>query len=156
MSVFIYQGGLSLVKRSGVGQAIAHQRQARREAGIIARGKADSDTSVIHLNTVFPDSLIMALVARIRGWKVVYYAHSTAEDFRMSFPLSDSLAPLFRRYITFCYSRADVVVTPTEYSRSLISGYGVKAPVYAISNGVDITRFRKDREKERPSGPAMG
>lgn len=89
----------------------------------------------------------MLLVARIRRWKIVYYAHSTMEDFRASFPFSDMLAPLFRHYITFCYNRADAVITPTEYSKNLILGYGVRKPVHAISNGIDIDRFCRNSDK---------
>ena len=147
MSVFIYEGGFRLVRKSGVGQAMLHQREALRKAGIIARGRSDDGTKIMHLNTVFPDSLLMLLIARIRGWKVICFAHSTMEDFKASFPLSSRLAPLFRRYITFCYDRADVVITPSEYSRNLILGYGVRRPVHAVSNGVDTARFRRSAEK---------
>ena len=147
MSVFIYQGGLRLVRKSGVGQAILHQKQALERAGVAFQDKGGSKVSVIHLNTIFPDSLFMVLIARIRRWRVIWYAHSTMEDFRASFPFSDLLAPLFRRYITLCYNRADAVITPTEYSKNLIQGYGVKKPIYVVSNGVDALHFRKDVEK---------
>lgn len=54
------------------------------------------------------------------------------EDFRRSFRGSDRLAPLFRKWITFCYSLGDVVLTPTEYSRRLLESYGLKPPVYSF------------------------
>ena len=66
------------------------------------------------------------------------------EDFRSSFRGSDKLAPLFRRWITFCYGLGDVVLTPTEYSRRLLESYGLKPPVYSISNGVDTDFFAPD------------
>ena len=37
-----------------------------------------------------------------------------------------------------------MVLTPTEYSRSLLESYGLKRPVYAISNGVDTDFFAPD------------
>lgn len=66
------------------------------------------------------------------------------EDFRNSFKGSNLLAPLFRRWITFCYGLGDVVITPSEYSRQLLKGYGLRRPVYTLSNGVDTDKFRPD------------
>ena len=37
-----------------------------------------------------------------------------------------------------------MVLTPTEYSRRLLESYGLKKPVYSISNGVDTSFFRPD------------
>lgn len=98
----------------------------------------------VHINTVLPDSVLAALAAKLMGRKVIYYGHSTMEDFRRSFRGSDRLAPLFRKWITFCYSLGDVVLTPTEYSRRLLESYGLKPPVYSISNGVDTEFFAPD------------
>lgn len=103
-----------------------------------------ADTGAVHINTVLPDSVAVALAARLRGRKVVWYGHSTMEDFRRSFRGSDLLAPLFRRWITFCYGLGDVVLTPTDYAKNLLEGYGLKRPVYSISNGVDTRFFRPD------------
>lgn len=147
MSTFIYQGGLSLVGRSGVGKAIMHQKEALRRAGDDVRTSEDSTTSIVHINTVFPDSLMTVMKARAKGWKVIFHAHSTMEDFRGSFPLSNLLAPLFRRYLTFCYGLGDIVITPTDYSRRIIESYGLKRPIIPLSNGVDTGYFIRDEYK---------
>ena len=145
MRVHLYEGGLtSLVAHSGVGQAICHQRAMLAEAGVEQadgwRGRADA----VHINTVLPDAPLAALRARLRGETEVWYGHSTMEDFRESFVGSNRLAPLFRRWLCFCYGLADVVVTPTPYSRRILEGYGLKKPVYALSNGVDTEFFAPD------------
>ena len=145
MRVHLYEGGLtSLVAHSGVGQAICHQRAMLAQAGVEQadgwRGRADA----VHINTVLPDAPLAALRARLRGETVVWYGHSTMEDFRESFVGSNRLAPLFRRWLCFCYGLADVVVTPTPYSRRILEGYGLKKPVYALSNGVDTEFFAPD------------
>lgn len=144
MKIYIYGGGEKLVGRSGVGQAIRHQRECLRRADIETTSHWTKDAAAVHLNTVLPDSVLAALAARLRGRKVVWYGHSTMEDFRGSFRGSDALAPLFRRWITFCYGLGDVVLTPTEYSRRLLEGCGLRRPVYSISNGVDTDYFRPD------------
>lgn len=144
MRIYIYGGGERLVEKSGVGQAIRHQREYLRRAGIESTEHWTRDTAAVHVNTVLPDSVLAALAARLSGKKVVWYGHSTMEDFRGSFKGSDALAPLFRRWIKFCYGLGDVVLTPTEYSRQLLENYGLRRPVYSISNGVDTSYFQPD------------
>jgi hypothetical protein len=60
MSVFLYQGGFRIVKKSGVGQAILHQQKALEAARIPVTNQYSSDAQIVHINTVFPDSLIKA------------------------------------------------------------------------------------------------
>lgn len=144
MRIYIYRGGEKLVGKSGVGQAIRQQEACLRRAKIPVTDRWTADVSAVHINTVLPDSVAAALAARLRGRKVIWYGHSTMEDFRRSFRGSDLLAPLFRRWITFCYGLGDVVLTPTEYARDLLTGYGLKPPVYSISNGVDTAWFHPD------------
>lgn len=144
MKIYIYSGGEKLVGRSGVGQAIRHQRECLRRSGVPTTDRWTQDAAAVHVNTILPDSVFAALGAKLRGRKVIWYGHSTMEDFRCSFKGSNALAPLFKRWITFCYSLGDVVLTPTEYSKQLLEGYGLKKPVYSISNGVDTGFFKPD------------
>ena len=144
MRIYIYSGGEKLVGKSGVGQAIRHQRECLRRSGVATTDRWTADAAAVHVNTVLPDSVLAALGAKLRGRKVVWYGHSTMEDFRSSFKGSNALAPLFKRWITFCYGLGDVVLTPTEYSRALLESYGLKKPVYSISNGVDTAFFKPD------------
>ncbi len=141
MSVYLYTGGEKIVKKSGIGQAIEHQKRVLDEAGLDPVTKPDRDAGIVHINTVFPDSVLRADLERLRGRRVVYYAHSTMEDFRHSFKGSDLLAPLFKKWIMHCYSHGDVILTPTEYSKHLLESYGIKKPIYSISNGVDTEFF---------------
>lgn len=149
MSVQLYTGSLSLVRKSGVGRAVEHQQEMLRRNGISVTARPSPDARVVHCNTVFPDSLAAALWAKLRGKKVVFYGHSTMEDFRDSFRGSNLLAPLFRRWIMLCYNRGDVVITPTEYSRRLLLDYGLHRPVYALSNGVDTGFFAPSQERRK-------
>ena len=144
MSIYLYRGGEKLVGRSGVGQAIRHQAECLSRCGLPVTDRFAPDTDAVHINTVLPDAVVTALLARLRGRKVVWYGHSTMEDFRGSFRGSDLLAPLFRRWLTFCYGLGDVVLTPTPYSRRLLAGYGLRKPVYSLSNGVDVDFFHPD------------
>lgn len=148
MKIHVYKGGFGIVKKSGVGKAVEHQEGMLRCAGIPV---ADhwKDATAVHINTVFPDSVLVACIARLQGKKVVYYGHSTMEDFRNSFIGSNALAGLFKKWICFCYSLGDVILTPTEYSRSILKQYGIKKEIYAITNGVDTDFFRYQQEAGR-------
>lgn len=141
MSVQLYAGSLSLVRRSGVGQAVLHQKEMLSDADIASTERFVPEARTVHINTVLPDAPLTALRAHLAGKKVVYYGHSTEEDFRNSFKGSNLLAPLFRRWIKFCYERGDVIITPTPYSKQLLESYGIRRPIYALSNGVDTGFF---------------
>ena len=41
------------------------------------------------------------------------------------------------------------MITPSEFSKFLIESYGVKAPVYAVSNGIDLGFWKADKEGRR-------
>lgn len=156
LRVFLPRGLARLAGQSGIGAAMRHQEEIVRLLGheVISSPLARAD--VIHLNTPFPDTLLYGLWARLRGVPIVQWAHSTEEDFRDSFTGANRVAGLFRRWIALLYRRGDVVVTPTDYARQLISGprYGITAPIRVLSNGVDTDFFRPDpsaRERLRES-----
>ena len=45
----------------------------------------------------------------------------------------------------FCYSLGDLIITPTEYSRRLLTGYSIRKPIVAMSNGIDTGYFHPDK-----------
>ena len=149
MKVLLYSGGRQLVKESGVGRALSHQEQALSYGNVDFTENPKDDYDIVHINTVLPDAWAMAVRAKKEGKKVVYHGHSTREDFRNSFIGSNTFAPLFGRWLCSCYGKADLVLTPSEYSRKLLTGYGLKVPVAAISNGIDIDFFRKEEGQRR-------
>lgn len=149
MIIHLYSGGSRIVEKSGVGRAIAHQRNMLHLAGLQVTSRLFSPCDVVQLNTIFPDSAAMAILARLMGKRVVYYGHSTMEDFRNSFKGSSLLAPLFKRWITFCYSLGDVVITPTPYSASILKSYGIRRPIYPVSNGIDTTFFSPSAQRRQ-------
>lgn len=147
MTTHLYTGGLRLVARSGVGQAVAHQRAMLQSAGVRVTENWQEPADAVHINTVLPDSLLAALRARLRGEAVIWYGHSTRQDFRDSFVGSNLLAPLFGLWLRLCYNCADVVLTPTPYARRLLQQSGLRPPVIALSNGVDTGFFAPSAQR---------
>ena len=72
MKIYIYKGGLSLVAKSGVGSAIRHQEKMLRAAKVTVTD-VWKEADIVHINTVLPDSPLVARRARRQGKKVVYY-----------------------------------------------------------------------------------
>lgn len=137
----------NMIEKSGVGRAIYHQQSAARKNKIeLAKNLEEAD--IVHINTVFPKSLFLAKKAKKRGIPVVYHAHSTKEDFRNSYIGSNLFAPLFGKWIQYCYNTGTIIITPTEYSKRLLISYGIKKRVEAISNGIDLTFYdRKNADR---------
>src|SRR5699024_6621941 len=142
--VLLYRGLARLATQSGIGEAIRHQQRTLALTGRTVTSQVFGQWDVVHLNTVFPDTPLLVLLARLRRRRVVLWAHSTEEDFRNSFRGSNLLSPLFRRWITLLYRMGDVVITPTAYSHELIRSYGLPGRVRVLSNGVDTQFFTPD------------
>lgn len=151
MKVYIYSQFQKMIEKSGVGRAIYHQKKALERQGVqVVDRKEDAD--VIHINTIFPGSVSMAMWAKRHGKAVVFHAHSTKEDFANSYVGSNQFAGAFGKWITFCYQLGDNIITPSRYSKQLLRTYGIKKPVHVISNGIDTSYYQRlsmDRSKFR-------
>ncbi len=148
MKILLYFESESLIQTSGIGRAFEHQKAALTSQGIeYTTDPWDEDYDILHINTCGINSDSIIAHARKLGKKVIYHAHSTEEDFRNSFIFSNLLSPLVKHGLISLYSKGDAIITPTPYSRSLIHGYGIERPIYAISNGIDLSLFAPDTEK---------
>ena len=148
MKVLLYFENEKQISNSGIGRALSHQLKACAYAGIETTIDPEcEDYDILHINTIGINSNAMVKKARNFGKKVIYHAHSTEEDFRNSFVLSNQVAPIYKIYISNLYSSADYILTPTEYSKSLLENYGITVPIQAISNGIDLPTYADDPQK---------
>jgi 1,2-diacylglycerol-3-alpha-glucose alpha-1,2-glucosyltransferase len=143
MKVCLYLEGNEILKRSGIGVALSRQKTALEKAGVEYTTDPNGDYDIIHINTIFPRSLMYAQAAKKKGRKVIMHAHTLEEDTRNSFTLSNTIAPLFKRYLSFFYKQADHIICPTPHVKKLlISEYGITKPITPVSNGVDLEKFK--------------
>lgn len=149
MKVLLYTEGKKIFSKSGLGKAIQHQMKALEYENIEYTTNTNDDYDIVHINFYGPSSYALAKSAHKKGKKVVYHAHSTEEDFKNSFILSKQVSPAFKKWIIKCYELGDVIVTPTPYSKKLLESYGIKNKIYAISNGIELDRFKKDKEAHK-------
>lgn len=147
--VYLYFEGLQFIKRSGIGKAFKHQTKALQSAHVKYTVDKDDHFDILHINTVGPKSEMIISKSIKEGKKIIYHAHTTEEDFRDSFIFSNHISGIFKKRLQKLYGMADVVITPTPYSKSLLEGYGLEQPIYAISNGIDLKRFKKSKANAR-------
>lgn len=148
MKVLLYTKDYETVKESGVGKAIDHQIKALSLVGCDFTLDEEQDYDLVHINTVFPQSVAFANKAHRDGKKVVYHGHSTKEDFKNSFTFSNQLAPLFKKWLIHCYNKGDLILTPTDYSKQILQSYNLKKDIEVVSNGVDLD-FWKAKSDDR-------
>lgn len=146
MKVLLYTEGEKLFSKSGLGKAIKHQMKALEYVGIPYTTNVKDDYDIVHINFYGPKSFHIAKKAKRQGKKVVYHAHSTEEDFRDGFIFCKQISPLFKKWLIKCYNLGDIIITPTPYSKKLLEGYGIKKKIYAISNGIELDKFKKDEK----------
>ena len=142
------------LRRSGIASATTQQRRALREAGVEVRTSpwpTDLDDprraldrlslaefDLVHTQMIGPGSLALARLADYRSVPLVCHAHVTREDFAGSFRGSTLVGPVLERYLKWFYSRADLALCPSEYTRGVLESYPIRAPIEPISNGVDL------------------
>ncbi len=148
MKVLLYTSKVKDIEKSGIGKASAHQQKALKSVNVSYTLDPKDDYDIVHINSIFPDSLLMAKKAKQKGKKVVFHAHSTEEDFKNSFKFSNVAASTFKQWLKICYSSADILLTPTPYSKGILETYGLKKEIIPISNGIDLN-FWKPEENSR-------
>ena len=148
MKVLLYFEGENVISKSGIGRAFKHQQRALQSAGIpYTTDPWDNDYDILHINTYYMNSDAIVRHARENGKKVIYHAHSTEEDFRNSFTLSNVLAPGVKVWLMHLYNQADALITPTPYAKNILEGYGIQLPIFPVSNGIDLARYEHNVDK---------
>lgn len=148
MKVLLYFEKEKALRQSGIGRALRHQKQALESNGVEYTLNPKDSFDIAHINTNFFESYRLLKKCKKKGIKVIVHGHSTFEDFRNSFRLWKAIEPIFDHLIIRMYRKADAIITPTPYSKHLIENYkGVKCPVYALSNGINLNDYEYSEEK---------
>lgn len=148
MKVLLYAEGLKTIGKSGLGKAINHQMKALEDEKIEYTLNPKDDYDILHINTWFLKSYLVAKRAKRKGKKIVYHAHSTEEDYKNGFILAKQTSKFVKWWLIKCYSLGDVIITPTPYSKRLLENYkGLEnKKIYAISNGIELDFFESNKK----------
>jgi len=109
------------------------------------------DYDIIHTHTPSPLYIIKMRKARRLGLKIITHAHTTAEDVRGSFVFTknDLILNLLARYLKYFYNHADLVLTPSNWTKSVLIKKGLKTPVKVLSNGINLKKFKSNEKKAK-------
>jgi len=150
MKVCLYLEGEEWVSKSGIKTAFENHKRALRCAGVRVTLDPKDEYDVLHTHFFGPKTMFYVKQARRKALPVVCHAHSFgAHDFRDSFTLSNTVAPLYDRYLRYLYNQADMVITCSQYAKRVMQNSGVSAPIEVVSNGMDTQNFRPDRQAQR-------
>ena len=147
MKVLLYLEGKSVLQKSGIGRALQHQMHALDLAGIPYTTDIFRGLWCGAYQYLWPTEFPLLHAAKRRGKKVIMHGHSTREDFENSFIGSNFLRPCLEKVFGSHVPKADYVITPSEYSKHLIQSYGVTTPIIAVSNGIDLEKYKKDPKR---------
>lgn len=146
MKVCLYGELSRVLKGSGIGTAIDHQRRALEHAGVEVTRSHRDKFDVIDINTIGPRSAYVAQKMRWKGIPVVMHTHTTVEDMKDSFKYSTKFAPKMRSYLRYFYNQADLLISPSEYTKNVVVDYGVNQAIRFVSNGVDTEKIYFSQE----------
>ena len=142
MKILLYFENEKLIRKSGIGRALEHQKKALELNGIEWTTNKKDTYDIAHVNTYYKKSRRLVKKCKKLGIPVIVHGHSTKEDFANSFAFWKLIKPFIYSSIEKCYSLPDKIITPTPYSKRLIEAYSfVTCPVTNISNGVDINKY---------------
>ena len=156
------------LERSGIATAARQQRQALDDRGVevvtspwvgagtpagdaagplsapldaarnAATGRIVGSVDVAHCHLFGPGSVAVARHARRQDVPLVLHAHTLRENTTGSWRGTELIAGPLERYLRWFYSRADLVIAPSEWAVERLRDYPVDVPMRAMTNGVDL------------------
>jgi 1,2-diacylglycerol-3-alpha-glucose alpha-1,2-glucosyltransferase len=147
MKTLLFFENQKAIKVSGIGRAMRHQKQALTLAGVPYTMNPKDTFDIAHINTIFLESYHVLKTCKRKHIPVIVHGHSTLEDFKHSFKGYQLMAVWFNHQLLKVYKHADLIITPTLYSKGLIDHYHLGVKVIAISNGIDLQEYAYDEKK---------
>ncbi len=107
---------------------------------------------VVHIQDHYPLSRAVLVASRARGLPVLGTNNFLPGNMipQLPFPASRALVErLLWRMVLGVLGRADAVTAASETSAHILRSRGLRAPVLAISSGIDLARFTPDARIDR-------
>ncbi len=149
LEYYHFAGG-RMFKNVGTGILSSYHNQISilKHLGIDYTENVNDNYDIFQCSAPWLRSIFLMKRAKRRGKKVIVWSHTTVEDSIQVFRLVKYIAPIYRLYLTRAYNLADLIFAPTEYTKSLLVGYGIPAnKIIPMSNGVDLSHFYQDPQK---------
>ncbi|MCD6398613.1 MAG: glycosyltransferase family 4 protein [Candidatus Aenigmarchaeota archaeon] len=147
---FLIEETDSSSEQNGILNAATRFAESLRKNGVDVdiNGKG-YDYDIIHTHVPSPKYIYKFKKARKKGIKIITHAHTTVEDVKGSFTLTENknILKILKKYLIYFYNQGDLVLTPSIWSMKTLKRGGVKTRINVISNGVDIEKFKLNEKK---------
>ncbi len=104
------------------------------------------DYDVVHMHTFGPFAYLKASLTKK---PLVISCHTLPDEVKGSASLSQGLSMFFEAYLPSFYSKADVIVTPSAFTKDQLRKFHIKKSTYVVSNGVETSKFRFSASKRK-------
>jgi len=101
--------------------------------------------NIAHIILPMSGAIVAIKAARALGIKIVAHSHSQPENLFMNMPkaIRPTLGKIWNKYLVWTYSKAELLIYPSEMARSLLQKLGKKnQPSVVISNGINLKEFK--------------
>lgn len=156
MRVCLYLEAEDLLTPSGFHGAFRNHLKALRLCGAEVTTDPGDEYDLLHLHWFGPRSLLYLRRAKRRGIPVVLSVHSLGRyDLVGGFTGTSAIGPLYEGLLDRIYRSADALLVPSEFAKGELERRG-HGPVYVVSNGVDLGRFRFDPRRREEWRERLG
>ena len=109
---------------------------------------------IIHTHTPSPQAWVALALAKRFHIPIVSTYHTLLPDFikhtRLKFFKTTNAAKhLAWEYTRWYYNKLDAVVTPSQAMKRELAKHGIKGPIHAISNGINLKMFYQAKKKHK-------
>jgi len=104
---------------------------------------------IVHIMIPTPSVSSYIRAAKKSGIPIVIHSHMQPENILLYLPkiLQNRVTnSIFYRYLVWVYKRGDIIICPSKFAERLLKKYGSDLKTCVISNGVDLSKFKKRGE----------
>lgn len=109
---------------------------------------ADFQPDVVHIHDHYPLSRVFAIAAQKHNIKSVGTNHFMPENLASYAPWFSRFKPIFNwmgwQWMLEVYNRVHIVTAQSKNAANLVRNQGLRPPVFPVSCGIDLHRFRPD------------
>ena len=107
--------------------------------------------NILHIMIPTPSVFATMRAAKSLGIPIVAHSHTQPENILLNIPKilrTEILHKLFYKYLINIYKKADILICPSKFSERQIKEYSKNIKTLIISNGVDLSKFKKSNNKK--------
>ena len=131
-------------KGSGLVTAYKELVDVLLSLGIDVKINSKEKCDLIHIHSPGPLSAYWANKSKI---PVIITAHTLPHELRYLYRFGCIVEKIARYQLVNFYNRADVIIAPTSFTRSMLEDLKINKPIEVISNGINIQKFQFIQEK---------